>query len=564
MDIFKRYTSAELLSMLKSCSKRFPVTVLFIILFTAFLLVFNHHGEVVSKAFNFICIYYLSTTILLSFSLHLWCEEFGNIRKQIIVQAIVHLLWILGAVYLYENFEGNLDINIALAYISAIVLTFISIFILSFLREKDDITAWNFTLRILLSGLIAAFIGLILAGGINLLFLSFQELFKLNISNEVYPDVFIICLGLIATILFLGLVPAGEEKHDHTLRKMNRFGHVVIYYLFIPLLASYIVTLYIYALQILLTWTLPTGWVSWLVTASMAGMLLIITLIYPTQFGNEKKIDRFVMRILPIIILPLLLLMTIGIIRRFNDYGFTVSRLYLLVFNLWCYAVCIGLFLLRSRRIRWIPASFGIILFLTSVGPQSMANITRNKLRSEITKIMDKSSVKHRPMNAKEYEQALTELDSTSVRRLNDKLDYLQDLYQKNTWGAFIDTTVVLNGHSYEKDNESTMIDCDEPTAIPEGFQKATYVTENVLVKTSDVRGDTIPLKVTYTINEKKVATVFPVSIQKMKELDHSAMRNKTWMLRNEEACLYVRNFTCSKQDSDRISMSVNGILFLK
>jgi len=49
-----------------------------------------------------------------------------------------------------------------------------------------------------------------------------------------------------------------------------------------------------------------------------------------------------------------------------------------------------------------------------------------------------------------------------------------------------------------------------------------------------------------------------------MKELDHSAMRNKTWMLRNEEACLYVRNFTCSKQDSDQISMSVNGILFLK
>jgi len=473
-------------------------------------------------------------------------------------------LWILGAVYLYENFEGNLDINIALAYISAIVLTFISIFILSFLREKDDITAWNFTLRILLSGLIAAFIGLILAGGINLLFLSFQELFKLNISNEVYPDVFIICLGLIATILFLGLVPAGEEKHDHTLRKMNRFGHVVIYYLFIPLLASYIVTLYIYALQILLTWTLPTGWVSWLVTASMAGMLLIITLIYPTQFGNEKKIDRFVMRILPIIILPLLLLMTIGIIRRFNDYGFTVSRLYLLVFNLWCYAVCIGLFILRSRRIRWIPASFGIILFLISVGPQSMANITRNKLRSEITKIMDKSSVKHRPMNAKEYEQALTELDSTSVRRLNDKLDYLQDLYQKNTWGAFIDTTVVLNGQSYEKDNEFTTFDCDEPTAIPEGFQKATYVTENVLVKTSDVKGDTIPLKVSYAINEKKVETVFPVSIQKMKELDHSAMRNKTWMLRNEEACLYVRNFTCSKQDSDQISMSVNGILFLK
>ena len=35
--------------------------------------------------------------------------------------------------------------------------------------------------------------------------------------------------------------------------------------------------------------------------------------------------DNWIARWMPVLILPLLLLMTIGIVRRFNDYGITVN-----------------------------------------------------------------------------------------------------------------------------------------------------------------------------------------------------------------------------------------------
>ena len=79
---------------------------------------------------------------------------------------------------------------------------------------------------------------------------------------------------------------------------------------------------------------------------------------------------------LPIAILPLLVLMTIGIARRFNDYGITLNRLYLLTLNIWFYIVCIGLFVLRARRIQWIAVSFAGIFLLTSVLPVNYARLT--------------------------------------------------------------------------------------------------------------------------------------------------------------------------------------------
>ena len=568
MEIFKRYTSAELLSMLRSCCKRFPVTVVFILLFTAFLIAFSHHGEIVSKSFNATCIFYLSTTILLSFSLHLWCEEIRNFKAKIIIQSAVHLLWIVCAIYLYKRMSVAIDITLAMDYASAVAVIVLSIFILSFLREANDIAAWNFTLRLILSVLIVTFIGLVIAGGINLLLLSFEELFHLDVSNEVYADVLIICMAFIATMLFLGLVPAGTKKHDQHLFTMNRFGHVVVYYLFLPLLASYIITLYVYALQILFTWTLPTGWVSWLVTASMAGLLLIIALIYPTQFTDTKRTVRFVMRILPLILLPLLVLMTIGIIRRFNDYGLTVSRLYLLLFNLWCYAVCIALFLLRSRRILWIPASFGIILLLSSTGPLSMANVTRKTLVHEVTALMAKNNVRH-PMNVEEYTKAMTTLDTVSARCINDKIAYLKDLYQEKTWNVLVDSNVVVNAMLLPSEEEKmSATDCgnmdDEPVMIPAGYSQVLNAEAYNLIPVSDVRGDTIILKVSYILNEKKMETTFPVSIQKMKELSHTDRGLQTWQLNSREGCLSVRHFTCKRTDRERISLSMDGLLFLK
>ena len=97
----------------------------------------------------------------------------------------------------------------------------------------------------------------------------------------------------------------------------------------------------------------------------------------PFSPPRTLRFEQRVARGLPIAILPLLVLMTIGIARRFNDYGITLNRLYLLTLNIWFYIVCIGLFVLRARRIQWIAVSFAGIFLLTSVLPVNYARLTQ-------------------------------------------------------------------------------------------------------------------------------------------------------------------------------------------
>ena len=97
----------------------------------------------------------------------------------------------------------------------------------------------------------------------------------------------------------------------------------------------------------LVSWELPTGWVSWLIVALMTVCIAIQFGLYPARLENNKRFDNWIARWMPVLILPLLLLMTIGIVRRFNDYGITVNRLYLATLNGWFYFVCIGLFAIK-------------------------------------------------------------------------------------------------------------------------------------------------------------------------------------------------------------------------
>lgn len=174
-----------------------------------------------------------------------------------------------------------------------------------------------------------------------------------------------------------------QEKHN-TRPLQHSFFNGVIHYLFLPLTGGYLIVLYIYALRILINWELPIGWVSWLVITLMTGCIVIEFGLYPSRMAQQKRTDNLIARWLPLFVLPLLFLMTIGIIRRFNDYGVTINRLYLITLNIWCYFVCITLIIIKAKRISWIPISFSLVFLLTSVLPVNYASITRQIIQKEV------------------------------------------------------------------------------------------------------------------------------------------------------------------------------------
>ncbi len=436
-----------IINALQNCVKRFPVAVAFITALTLFL-IFNivNEGEALSEKAIGTTIYYLSVGYLLSLTLRLWAEDGRKQRTVLIINIVSHLMLLADALYIYHTID---DTNkpyweLYVAHVATIFSLWLSLFFLSFFKEKDNIASWNFTKNLILNFVICYFIGNVLAGGFMLLLTSFNFLFNIDLGDKWMLIAETLIGLLLPTLLFLGRIPQGEQKFDRKPVDSN-FLNAVIRYLFLALEGLYIIVLYIYAALILICWELPNGKVSMLVVVSMAGLFLIEFGLYPVRKAQDRRADNLIARYLPVAILPLLLLMTVGIIRRFSDYGITISRLYLITLNIWFYFVCITLFLTKARRINWITISFALIFLLTSAFPINYFSITRMYMSSHIKKVLYSTDLIQKqklPLTANQYKHILHVLTKDEAIQLNDQLRYLQEYYGDRYTEPFVKDTV--------------------------------------------------------------------------------------------------------------------------
>ena len=427
----------------RRCATRFPVTVVFVAALTAYLLyLVATEGMRGSNRLLLTLGYYFSVGTVLSLSLHLWSEEVKRRQVAVIVHLTAHILLVADALYLYNNMEGSGIIGIGIAHVAGVLAIGVSVFFLSFFRERDDIPAWYFSINTAGTLSMTVIIGAVMQAGISLLILSLDQLFGLDVSTKAYLYTLVLCVVTLPLLMFLGLLPRGKEKHDRRPRP-NPFLNGIIRYLFLPLAGCYLAVLYVYAARILVRWELPDGWVSWLVVTLMTACVGIVTGLYPTlamrnhltddntpeyaaRVMRDSRAAERVMRRLPALALPLLLLMSIGIARRFMDYGITINRLYLATLNVWFYFVCIGLIITKGKRISWIPVSFSVVFLLTSVLPVNYAGITRSTLRAEVRDALESKAL---PLSEEDYSAWTMSLPAEEADRINSKLAYLQDWY---------------------------------------------------------------------------------------------------------------------------------------
>lgn len=501
----------------RMCVKRFPVSAAYITALSIFL-IFNiiDEGELLDDSLIGAVSYYLSVGFVLSLTLHLWQEEGKKQRTILIVNMVAHLVLLADAIYIYHVLEdsNSYHYEVWVAHAAIIFSLLLSLFFLSFFKEKDNIASWNFTMNILVNLFICHFIGEVMWGGFSLLLSSFNFLFHIDFDSKWYMVIGVLTGLLLSSWLFLGRIPNGENKHDRT-PVDSGFLNAVMRFLFLPLVGLYTIVLYIYAIQILVKWELPNGWVSWLVAASMVGLIIIEFGLYPVRKAQNRKADNLIARYLPVSILPLLLLMTVGIIRRFNDYGITINRLYLITLNLWFYFVCITLFITRARRINWITISFALIFLLTSAFPINYFSITRNCMDSKIRKMLystDMIRVRKFPLNERQYKHLLHILTKEEAVELNDKMRYMREYFGSHYTDAYVkDTTEVYFYYDFLSDtpSQSTIVEnyyigngCEDfAIDISEGYEKIFRVytptvtvpsNQNIVQLVAEFRGEAL------------------------------------------------------------------------
>ena len=543
--------------------RRFPLPSAFVTLLTLILIIeVNDNDAIADRTFFTLC-YYFSVGFLLTLTLRLWEEEGVKRATPHIVNIVAHVLLVADAIYLYNVFTETGSWELVVAHGSAIFALFISLFFLSFWREKDNIVSWNFTLQLILNACICALIGHVVMAGMCLLLTSLHLLFGLYVVNEWYAIIECIFGLLLSALLFLGRIPQGAKKHDHEPLDSS-FLNAVMRFLFLPLVGLYILVLYIYAGKILLTWELPDGWVSWLVCASMVGCIVIEFGLYPVRKLQDKRSDHLIARWLPVVILPLLLLMSVGIVRRLSDYGITVNRLYLLTLNLWFYFVCITLFLTKARRINWITISFTLIFLLTSALPINYISLTRHHMTSSIERILEGQRL---PLNAAQFDKLMKALPEEDGQRLCVRLDYMRQTFGYQSTDAYIDNDDYVPLSKYinptdevETDIVYSNIQTSDIINIPAGYTRFLQNTYCPVIGCLQEQ-DTVEVEV--MISGTRKATVLVSMDSLIAHTEH--MPAPILMPCTSDSCIFaVTSFNIDYTDKAEQRLDVCGILFIK
>lgn len=452
----KKFSLSKLVERFGQSFRRFPLAMLFTLFLACFLIFLNHDGKVGDQLIFFL-IFYAATGALLAVAISLLTEDFKRKWLAAVVQVVVHAVWLAVSLYLskFEHFSIPQMISVS----STVVAIGLAVFIICFYRRSLEVPFWNFSIRTLAGLTASVAICGILTLGLFALVESLKLLFGFHISDKIFGDIASVCMVMLAPGLFMNLIPSGDNKYLYNVQDFSRFSKGVVQYLFLPLLGLYMITLYAYGIKILCQWSLPVGGVSYLVTGSVILMVLLIYITYPIQHLEGNTLFKRVTRLLPVAMFPLLALMTVAIGRRLSDYGVTVSRLYLLVFNVWCYAVCLWLIITRNKRIWLIPVSFALILFLISVGPQSICNITLKQLKGEARQAFSASGFNQFPLTSGQYEKWQKSVDAAKAGSIDDKLDYLKSIYGDESLSDVIADDVLIGRYSADTDTASQKID---------------------------------------------------------------------------------------------------------
>lgn len=566
MKNLKKFSLKSMLGQFGHSFKRFPISMLLTLLLGCYIIYLNHGGSLDFKK-DFFFIFYPATGAVLGVALSLITEEFKNWKVAIVVQAVVHALWLVVSVYLAGFDRFSLPQLIAVT--ATVVAMSLAVFVACFYRKHQDVQFWNFSMRTLMSLIMSTIIGGILVLGLNLFLESLKMLFGINVNNYMFGDIAAVCMTMLAPAMFMSIIPKGKNKHLDLVVEFSRFAKGVVQYLFIPLLVLYMATLYVYAAQILIQWTLPVGGVSLLVTVSMILMILLIYITYPIQHQEGNRLFKRVSRLLPVAMLPLLALMSVAIGRRLSDYGITVSRLYLLVFNLWCYAVCLWLIFTRNKRIWIIPTSFAVILLLISVGPQSIPNVTLNELKKEARSAFIASGLTQFPLTVDQYEAWTKQVDEKTAASIDSKLHYVWDFYKSEALMDLVEEDALLEIQVVADDDESTSNRYEyysnreliQQMAVPAGFSHIEWITWS---RDFEIDGDMMKI-VLEPKNGQQLE--FTLSLKALIALDQEKWKDespKNLVLKNNEAQLVINQFSLSINGKRSVDLDLEGLLFTK
>lgn len=419
---------------MKFTLQRFPITLLYMTMFIVFLDVIVSCD--IPAKLSCTMLFYFATGSIADLVISLWTENQTNKRRAVIIKTLsLSLLTAYYFGFMYFGFDNWINSPAALsANISIIVALILFIPLVKYSKDDSESQSWLFLTRLIRSFIMFSLFSIILLVAIILFMFAIEELFTVNrvVWNKIEPSFVILPYWFIG-FGFLCSVPKDEEQDEEIVASISRLINPVVKYILLPFLASYILLMSAYTLKILFTWELPHGNLSWLVSAVMAIFVCCYIALH-SQMQTNNTLKKLMCRVIPICLLPLFVLMTVGIIRRYIDYGLTAPRLYMLTALVWYYAVILVILFSKTIRFRWILSSFAIIFLLTSAQPLNYNTISERILIYQLRYQLDKNDISC-PLTEIRDNDKINNLEADIRNEIYDRESYIRRTYGADALG---------------------------------------------------------------------------------------------------------------------------------
>ncbi|WP_298505331.1 DUF4153 domain-containing protein [uncultured Maribacter sp.] len=432
----------EITTKAESAFKRFPITLVWSILGSLYCMsiVGDSSLDLFEDKSNVLLTLSLGISWLIG--IQFFVEQFKNKKKWLWLKVVV--LALLGLFYWYYPSVYHYTQNPI--YLTRFFLYLIAghLFVLfaPFLVKWDKNAYWNYlnltgvaiTRSLFFSGIL--FLGLVLA------LIAIEALFDINIKRRRYGQLFIFCLGIVNTWIYLADFP--KNVMQNTTIQLNKAIEVLVKYILIPLVILYLLILYAYSAKIVIEWELPKGWVSYLVIALSVLGYVIQIIINPIQKSIKSwTINRFFPWFY-LLLIPLNILLFVAIFRRINDYGITENRYFVLAIAIWNVAMIAYILLSKKKALRTIPISLFAIAIFSSFGfwgAHSVSNASQTRQFEEIFNKVKENNNTASQSELYQLKSILTFLEErkkvtnlNSVTQLNIE-DFREEGYEYNTFG---------------------------------------------------------------------------------------------------------------------------------
>ncbi|MFW0738417.1 DUF4153 domain-containing protein [Flavobacterium sp. T12S277] len=372
---------------------RFPLEILTAILGTVFAIIlsegnYNNPNKELYEKILMSCS--LGLVLFLSVSLFFLAAKKNNLLRFALSIALGSLVFLF--VNTFHKYTTDVEIQ------QFMVLNIVFHLLVSFAgflpRAYNQDEFWEFNKQLFLRILTAGLYSVVLYSGLALAILAVDKLFNIDFYDRIYMHVFFVIAGIFNTTFFLSGVPETNNSAAPLVLNYPKGLKNFTQFVLLPLISLYLVILICYEAKILLTFSLPVGWVSYLVLVFAIFGILSFLLVHPIATETANLWMRTFNRWFYFLLIPLLVLLFWAILYRINLYGFTHERYYVLLMSVWL-SVVVGYFLIQKHpKIKFIPISLCLAGLFSIAGPQSANSISKYSQLARFESYMQNKTAK--------------------------------------------------------------------------------------------------------------------------------------------------------------------------